>query len=103
MGKKNIKILTQAEIDKELRDLSSWEQKGDNIQKQFEFESFMDAINFIYNLAPTFERIEHHADIHILFNKILFELQRFDVGGKITNRDIEVAHEIEKSFKEWRL
>lgn len=98
---KKIKILSQAEINKELDNLPGWEQKNDKIIKQFELKDFMNAINFVYQLAPSFEKIEHHPDIHIFYNKILFELQRFDVGGKITDKDIEAAHEIEKGVVEW--
>jgi len=98
-----IKILSQQEINKELEDLPGWEQQDDKIVKQIEFKDFISAINFVYQLAPSFERIEHHPDIHIFYNKILFELQRFDIGGKITNKDIEAAHEIEKNTVEWEV
>jgi len=99
---KKTEILSQQEINEALTNLPGWEQKGDKISKQFEFADFMNALNFIVLLSPFFEEMDHHPDIHIFYNKILFELQRFDVGGKITNKDIDMAYHIEKSAGGWK-
>jgi 4a-hydroxytetrahydrobiopterin dehydratase len=91
-------ILSAEEIQAKLGELPGWEYKDDKLSKQFEFNDFMDGLGFINNLAPYFEEMDHHPDMHIMYSKILFELQRFDVGGKVTDRDIEVAAEIEKRY-----
>jgi 4a-hydroxytetrahydrobiopterin dehydratase len=59
----------------------------------------MDALDFIKSIASFCESIDHHPDIHLFYNKILFELQRFDVGGKVTDKDFMAAEEIEKVYK----
>lgn len=97
-----VKILSQEEIEKELKKLSGWEQQGDKIIKWFKFKNFMEAVNFTYQLAPVFEKMEHHPDLSIFFDKILFELQSHDAGGKITHKDLETARAIEKNVKQWR-
>jgi 4a-hydroxytetrahydrobiopterin dehydratase len=94
----DIKILDEEEIKKGLIDLPGWEYKDNKIFKQFEFEDFMDSLVFIVRLAPFFEKNDHHPDIHIFYSKILFELQRFDIGGKVTNIDILTAKEIERVY-----
>lgn len=91
-------ILSADQIQEGLKNLPGWEYKDDKISKQFEFNDFMDALGFINNLAPYFEENDHHPDMHIMYSKILFELQRFDVGGKVTDRDLQVAGEIEKRY-----
>ena len=37
--------------------------------------------------------------MHLMYSKVLFELQRFDAGGKVTDRDILIAGEIEKAYR----
>lgn len=93
------KILTEQEINTALRDdLPGWTFANDKISKQFNFNDFMDSLGFVNQLAPYFESMDHHPDTHILYSKILFELQRFDIGGKVTDRDIAVAKEIDRQY-----
>jgi 4a-hydroxytetrahydrobiopterin dehydratase len=94
----NIKILSEREIKEDLKQLPGWEFKDDKISKEYKFKDFMDAFEFVHDLAPFFEKMDHHPDMQIKYNKILFELQRFDIGGKVTDKDIAVAHEIEKRY-----
>lgn len=89
-------ILSEKEIEEKLKKLPHWSHRGDKLVREIKFATFVDGINFINQLVPFFENIDHHADMHIYYTKIVFELQRFDVGGKITDRDFSVAHEIEK-------
>ena len=96
----NIKILTDDEIQEKLKDFPGWNYTNNKISKEFRFKEFLDAVDFINRLAPECEKINHHPDIHIFYNKILFELQRYDVGGKVTNKDFLVAAEIERLYKE---
>jgi 4a-hydroxytetrahydrobiopterin dehydratase len=96
MNKPN--ILTEEEIREALKGLPGWKYEAEKIIKEFKFIDFMDGFGFISQLAPYFEEKDHHPDMHIFYNRILFELQRFDIGGKVTDRDIEVAKEIEQRF-----
>ncbi|HWA64575.1 MAG TPA: 4a-hydroxytetrahydrobiopterin dehydratase [Candidatus Paceibacterota bacterium] len=91
-------VLTPQQIEEALQNLPGWTFKDDKISKEFQFADFMAAFTFLSGLAPYFEEMDHHPDIHIFYNKILFELQRFDSGGKVTDRDIIVAQEIERRF-----
>lgn len=91
-------ILTEEEIREKLKSLPGWEFANDKISKQFQFKDFLDSFGFITNLVPFFESMDHHPDIHIFYSKVLFELQRFDIGGKVTDRDIIVATEIERQY-----
>lgn len=92
------RILSEKEILDELNNLSGWNFTNDKISKKFIFDDFLDVVVFINKLAPICEKNDHHPDIHIFYNKILFDLQRFDVGGKVTNKDIFIAHKIEELY-----
>jgi 4a-hydroxytetrahydrobiopterin dehydratase len=95
----NIKILTDEEIQERMKDFPGWLYFNDKISKEFKFKEFLDAVDFINKIAPQCEKINHHPDIHIFYNRILFELQRFDVGGKVTDKDFLVAGEIERLYE----
>lgn len=90
--------LSEDEIREKLKKLPGWEYDDDKIKKQFKFNDFMDSLGFVIKMAPFFEKMDHHPDTHIFYSKVLFELQRFDVGGKVTDKDIEVASEIERMY-----
>ena len=91
-------ILSQEEITSELASLPGWAYRDNKISKEFKCNDFMDVLNFINALAPFCESLDHHPDIHIFYSKVLFELQRFDVGGKVTDKDFSVAREIERLY-----
>ena len=78
--------------------MPDWKFGNDKISKEYKFKDFMDSLGFVNRLAPIFESNDHHADVYIKYNKVLFELHRFDVGGKVTNRDLFIAGEIEKNY-----
>jgi 4a-hydroxytetrahydrobiopterin dehydratase len=92
-------ILSQEEIEAGLKDLPGWKFENDKISKQYEFKDFMDSLGFIEKMAPIFEENDHHPDTKIMYSKVLFELQRFDIGGKVTDRDLFMAGEIEKHYQ----
>ncbi len=91
-------ILTKKEIVARLKNLPGWKFKDDKISKQFEFKDFMGSLDSIHQLAPFCEAPDHHPDAHTFYSKVLFELQRFDIGGKVTDKDFLVAEEIEKLY-----
>ncbi len=93
-----VKILKKKEIRNALRDMRGWKYAKNKISKEFEFKDFLAAFKFISSLVSYFQRMDHHPDMHIYYNKIQFELQRFDVGGKVTDRDILVAQKIESEY-----
>lgn len=97
-----IKILSQEEIEEGLMHLPGWKFADNKISKELEFEAFTDGINLVNELAAFCNMVNHHPDIHIYFKKIRFDLHRFDVGGKITNKDIKVAAEIERLYGEYK-
>lgn len=99
MKGKDLKPLTQTEIKKNLKAFPSWKYRDNKISKEFKFGSFSRGIIFIRRLAPFCNRIDHHPDIHIYYKKFVFELTRFSIGGRVTERDFTVAREIERRFR----
>ncbi len=92
------KILTKEEIEKALPNLPGWSYAEDKLSKEFGFADFVGSLSFINRLVAYFQEMDHHPDVHIFYSKVKFELQRFDVGGKVTDRDIEVARYIDQTY-----
>ena len=102
-------ILTPEEITAGLKNLPGWQFQNDptspeassgqgKISKEYKFKDFMDSLGFINSMAPIFEANDHHPDTCIYYSKVIFKLQRFDVGGKVTDKDLSIAGEIERHY-----
>jgi 4a-hydroxytetrahydrobiopterin dehydratase len=92
-------MLSNDEIESKIADLDNgWELKDGKIVKSFQFTSFMDAIEFVNEIARTAERLDHHPIITINWKTVKLSLKSFDVDA-ITKRDIGLAEEIEKVIK----
>lgn len=94
----NPNILTEDQIKQALSDLPGWKFENDKLSKEFAFADFVGSLSFINRLVASFQEMDHHPDIHIFYSKVIFELQRFDVGGKVTDRDVEIAKLIERTY-----
>jgi 4a-hydroxytetrahydrobiopterin dehydratase len=92
-------MLSKDEIESKIADLDNgWELKDGKIVKSFQFTSFMDAIEFVNEIARIAERLDHHPIITINWKTVKLSLKSFDVDA-ITKRDIGLAKEIEKVIK----
>jgi 4a-hydroxytetrahydrobiopterin dehydratase len=89
-------MLSNDGIESNIADLDNgWELKDGKIVKSFQFTSFMDAIEFVNEIAGVAERLDHHPIITINWKTVKLSLKSFDVDA-ITKRDISLAKEIEK-------
>jgi 4a-hydroxytetrahydrobiopterin dehydratase len=89
-------MLSDDEIKSNIADLDNgWELKDGKIVKSFQFTSFMNAIEFVSEIARVAERLDHHPIITINWRTVKLSLKSFDVDA-ITKRDISLAKEIEK-------
>ena len=91
-------MLSNDDIEKNIVELDSgWELKDGKVVKSFQFSSFMNAIEFVNEVAKIAERLDHHPIITINWKTVKLSLKSFDVDA-ITRRDIVLAKEIEKSI-----
>lgn len=89
------KLLTGPETRERLRTLKGWRKDGKFITKVFEFETFMEGIAFINEVAKVAEKEEHHPDIHVRYTRVTLSIQSHSVGG-VTGWDVDLARAIEK-------
>ena len=88
--------LRNEEIEKYLSQLKTkWDVvEGRKIKKQFIFEDFKKAIEFVNKVANIAEREQHHPDIHIFYSKVTIELWTHAIGG-LSENDFIIAAKIE--------
>ena len=90
-------MLSKEEVEKSIAtDLGrEWELKDGKLVKSFQFSSFMNAIDFVNEIAKIAERLDHHPIITINWKTVKLSLKSFDVDA-ITERDITLAKEIDE-------
>ena len=88
--------LGKADAQDYLDETPGWAMDADakKISKQFKFQDFIGAINFVERVADVAEMEGHHPDIHINYNKVLLELTTHAIGG-LSENDFIVAAKID--------
>ena len=93
------KILTATELRAIMPRLAGWKLAHNKLSRTFEFQDFVHSLSFVNSLVAYFETVDHHPDVRIAYGEVTFELTRYDVGGKVTDRDVEVAKKISSVYR----
>jgi len=88
--------LTESAIQDVLANLPGWAFADDTIHKTYRFASFSEAIGFIAEMAFSCEKANHHPDLSNVYSTVTIRLSTHDVGNKVTQKDVDLALEIEK-------
>jgi 4a-hydroxytetrahydrobiopterin dehydratase len=92
------KQLTEEEITHWLGSHAEWKRHGDEIRREFECESFPDAIAFVVRIGFFAEAANHHPDLDVRWRKVLVALSTHDAGG-LTALDLSMAESIDGAAK----
>lgn len=68
----------------------AWVELNGEIQRTFEFDDFIAAMKFVNSVAEYAERVQHHPDMLIRYNKVTLSVSTHDAGG-ITQKDFDLA------------
>ena len=71
-----------------------WNFLDNKISKEFEFQSYLEGVEFINQIAPIAERLNHHPDINLGYCKVLIGIHSHDLGG-VTTKCINLATAID--------
>ena len=83
------------EITAKLEELSNWGLNNNMITKQFEFQNFSEALNFVNQIGAIAEELNHHPDITIRYNIVTLTLTTHS-SGELTEKDFDAAKAIDK-------
>jgi 4a-hydroxytetrahydrobiopterin dehydratase len=87
-------LLNEDEIISRLR-RSAWEREGDEIVREWRFENFVEAIDFVTRVAEAAEEANHHPDIFVHgWNKVKLSLTNHSAGG-LTETDFAMAQRLD--------
>ena len=88
--------LSEQEIAQSLAQLEEgWEVQDDFINKEYEFENFAEALDFVNQIGALAEEADHHPDIFFGYGYAEVAITSHDAGG-LTSRDFELAAKIDK-------
>ena len=88
--------LNEVEITEALEQLSGWKWQDDRLKKTFLFTNFREAMSFILRVSYEAEERNHHPEIFNCYNRVEIGLNTHDAGGKVTQKDIDLARAIKK-------
>ena len=91
-----MKTFTDSEVTKKLEALPDWhlaEAAEPSITASFEFDYFSTALAFVNEVGEDAEHLNHHPDIHILWNVVILIQSTHSAGG-LTPGDFEIARRI---------
>lgn len=86
--------LERQQVAEALQKLRQWTLQGDQIERLFTFETFVDSMIFVNKVAELAEEEEHHPEIRIIYNRVTLALTTHDAGG-LTQKDFQMAHRID--------
>jgi 4a-hydroxytetrahydrobiopterin dehydratase len=86
--------LNSEQIKAAMPAVKNWKKKGASITRTFQFENFVDAMDFVNKVARSAEKAQHHPDIDIRWNKVTLTLATHSEGG-LTKKDFDLAKKID--------
>jgi len=82
-------------VNNKLGDLQNWEEIEGKLCKDFKFNDFIESFSFITKIALESEKMNHHPDILISYNKVNIKLITHDIN-QISDKDIVLAKKIDE-------
>ncbi|MCX7880469.1 MAG: 4a-hydroxytetrahydrobiopterin dehydratase [Ignavibacteria bacterium] len=88
-------LLTNEEIEIELKDVPLWKCEGNTLVREIVASDFPSAIGFVNAVAIVAESMDHHPDILVYgWNKVRIITSTHSAGG-LTKLDFELAKKID--------
>jgi len=76
--------------------MHNWKEENNKLQKEFQFENFLQALDFVNKVGKIAEKSQHHPDIQIhSYNKVLIQTQTHNQGHSVTQKDHDLANLID--------
>jgi pterin-4a-carbinolamine dehydratase len=89
--------VVESALDDDIRYTSG--QTRVELVREFRFESFLEAIEFMRTAAPTIDNFGHHPRWENVFRTVTVRLSTFDIGHRPSERDQVCARMIEGLYK----
>jgi 4a-hydroxytetrahydrobiopterin dehydratase len=92
--------LATKQINLELKAVPDWSKRLQTIHRTFKFDGFLNGVEFVNRIGRRAQKLNHHPDIDIRFNKVTLKLTTHDEGG-ITEKDFILARQCDEVFSKF--
>ncbi len=88
--------LNETQINQSLSQIGEWRRDGNMLVRDFKFENFKRAIDFVNRIADEAEALDHHPDILLHgWNNVRLSVTTHSEGG-LTEKDFDLATRINR-------
>ena len=87
-------ILTEEEIQHELRDMPGWEIRDNWLRKKFKTPGWSHTLLLANTIGYLAEAANHHPDLELGYAQVVFKIQTHRVRG-ITAMDVALARKVQ--------
>ena len=87
--------LNSDQIKLALSGLKHWRLEDDKLLMDIKLRNFSEALSFLVKVGIEAEKLNHHPEIHNIYNKVTLKLTTHDAGNRVTEKDIVLARAIE--------
>jgi 4a-hydroxytetrahydrobiopterin dehydratase len=86
-------VLNTEQITKHLNKLHGWSFNENAIEKEWSFNDFKEALQFINKIGEIAEKHDHHPELFNVYSTVKLRFNTHSEGG-VTDKDINIAKEI---------
>ncbi|WEV27163.1 4a-hydroxytetrahydrobiopterin dehydratase [Streptomyces sp. 71268] len=87
--------LTAEEVKENLADWAGWSGDTSRISKTYQLDYYT-SIEVINEVAEAAQRLQHHPDIDIRWERLHFSMTTYTAGGVVTPLDFKLVADIER-------
>ena len=87
--------LADSQVGQHLGKLKGWTRRGDEITKTFNFKNFYETMSFVNAVAHIANKLDHHPDMEVGYNKLTIRFSTHSVGG-LSENDFVAAGKIDQ-------
>lgn len=91
--------LNAEQLSEALADLPGWQVKEGKLHKQYQFDSFAQALGWMVTVGVAADKMNHHPEWRNVYNRVTVNLSTHDLGNAISNWDVELAQKMEALAK----
>lgn len=90
-------FMNTQEINEKLKSLTDWsyDESSKSLVKTFNFKSYLKNIGFVNAVAWIANKLNHHPDLEVSYNKCIVKITTHDENG-ISEKDFELATQIDQ-------
>jgi 4a-hydroxytetrahydrobiopterin dehydratase len=85
------------QVSRHLKAVPNWSKRARTILRTFKFEGFLEGLDFVNRIGRKAQKMNHHPDIDIRYNKVTLKLTTHDKGG-LTTKDFSLAEQCDEIF-----